>query len=485
MSRKISSIFVLSVAALVTAFSACNKLSKSTAVAPSSDSVIMKSNVVVVDTTKYTLVSSADQLNSGIYVYSYAPSLPAIRHNGDFAPGVTIVGMTGKGYLRKIVSVNAESETITLNTTQGRLEDVFQQGKFSFTTGFASLGNSGNSFVTGLSNRLLYSDEKVTVKIESGNVAINPDWNYSMQFQNGVLTNFGATSTSGSLNATLKLNVNAIGASSFNVTDTLGTVSKTMFRWIGSVPVIITTDIYLIGHAAGNTNGLLNNTVTVTNSNNFNVATTYAAGTWQNNYHFTPVSSLTGNVSSGGHAMEASINIVPVMDVRFYGAIASAASFPLNTNMTGNMSATTSDWDFVADYKSLHAISENAAVLGYSMPDFNDVKSEDSATYNTPVLVVKTSGDFQYGPGGQYLAQPITVKVTDSKGNVQAGVPVHFTVLTGSGSLTYDMMASDGNGMARGYWKLGYGGGVQTVQVAVRKSNGSNISGSPIIFTAN
>ena len=480
MRKNIASLCGLSVAALLSVFTACNKLSKSS-IAATTDTVIVKSNVVVVDTSQYTLVSSATQLAQGTYVFLYKPSLADLRHNGDFNTGNIIIGTTGEGYLRKIISATNDVQSITLNTQQARLEDIFQQGTITFSAGSVA----GSVLQYDFSNTQLTGTANNGLVATSGSLTMNTVQNYVLQFRDGSLTNFYASCDNGSLSAHLQLNATADAAGTTTGATTLKTLSGTTTVWVKNIPLVITNELTLNASSSCAATGAVNDNISVTNNEQFSMCTTYSGGAWVNNNNIIPASVVTATAQPGAPNLTANCDIIPLMNVKFYGVTGSSLMLPLKHSIAGNRSATTADWDFMAGVSLQPAVSEVAAVLGYSLPDYNTYWNTEAVNYVTPYQVLKISGDNQTGTASHYLPAPIVVRVIDNSGTKQAGVPVYFTVTSGGGSLSYYNATTDANGIASGYWQLGNSSGAQTVAVTVKKANGTQIPGSPVVFTAN
>ncbi len=482
--RKISaSLFALPVVALLTFAASCNKLSKATYVAPTSDTVVVKNNVIVVDSTKYKLISTNAELKNGTYIYKFQASATDLQHNGDFAPGITLVGITGKGYLRKIVSVTSTSETITVNTMLGKLEDVVAKGKVEFTTGTSHFRNGINYEF----NNLLLSQHLGTdITLATGNISLVQNWAYTMQFNSGGLTSFVADSKGGSFSADAAINVaGGSSASLVHVSDTLDTYSRLDKIMVGKVPMILSTEICLVAVADGSTNGLQNHTYSLHNNAAMDMNASYSSGNWQNSLTTSgAAASLTGNTSSSPQ-VNMNCNLVSVLNVRLNGEIISSNVTPLNTNINANLSATTSDWDFSSHSVLQPTVNENTALISYSASELNKTWNADSAVLITPYQVLKAGGDNQTGSVGNYLPQPIVVKVVDNNGNGQAGVMVHFRVVSGGGALSYANILSDVHGLATAYWQFGNGGSGQKLEATAKNASGNNIMGTPMVFTAN
>jgi hypothetical protein len=73
------------------------------------------------------------------------------------------------------------------------------------------------------------------------------------------------------------------------------------------------------------------------------------------------------------------------------------------------------------------------------------------------------AGDGQSGPAGEPLAAPLEVEVLDGAGDPVAGVPVHFDVASGGGSVEPATASTDAQGRAQTEWTLGPQPGAQRV----------------------
>lgn len=90
-----------------------------------------------------------------------------------------------------------------------------------------------------------------------------------------------------------------------------------------------------------------------------------------------------------------------------------------------------------------------------------------------------TGGNNQSGLIGLLLGNPLAVKVTDAFGNVVAGVPVAWSVLSGGGLLGSATTQTNASGIATNTWSLGLPLGLQTASAVV-----NGLSGSPALFEA-
>lgn len=481
--RKSGSSLLLACAALfLSAFAACNKLSKATYNPSTSDSVIVKSNVLIVDSSQYKLISTDAQLRSGIYVFSFEPSVTDLRHNGDFAANTTIIGLEGRGFLRKIIGVTSTSSTIICNTILGRLEDVFQQGKINLSTGTSTFREGASAVL----NERVYTQHTGTdVRFKTGTVTFSQDWNIGMQFANGVLTSYTADSKSGWVNCSTEVQISNTTPSSLSVADTVWTYSTTSTVMVGGIPVIVTAEACVLANVSGSTTTPGSHSYVINNAATLNYNIAYLGGAWQNTGTATAVTaSISGNTAAAPQ-MNMTCNLVPIVNIRVYNEAISNCIMPVNNSMVANLSTTTNDWDFASLTTLRPRVDENTALISYSASEFSKTWTADSAQAIAPYTLLKVSGDNQNGAAGNYLPKPIVVKVVDNNNFGVPGVTVHFIVNSGGGYLTYNTIASDANGLASASWLFGPGGSGQTVLVWANKADGSNIAGAPVKFTAN
>ena len=453
----------------------CNKQSKQSG--PSGTGpVVVKNNVIIIDTAQYTLVSSSSQLAAGTYVYLYKPSLAAIRHDADLTAGNIIIGTTGEGYLRKITSSTNDAGYITLATTQASLEDVFQQGTVAFNA------NNGASYTP--ANTALSSSATNSIVASSGSLTFAGGTAYALQFANGQLASVSISSPEASILEHLALLMSATGAGSFSATDTLHYTAARTIAWADTIPIVITSDVTIVAGVSGNSAGAFSDTFSLASNGGMALTENYTGGAWANSGSFSPNQSLNGTVTPGAAPMTAQCTVTALLRIKLYGQTASQITVPLMLTVNGYHSATTADWNVAAALQNEANVVENAAIFGNIANDNFDLTSP-ATNYATPYQVQKISGDNQTGMQGNYLAQPLVVRITDNNGHKQAGVPVYFTLASGGGAMSYYTATSDAGGYVYGYWQLGHTSGAQTVTVTARNANGSNIAGAPVTFTAN
>ena len=86
----------------------------------------------------------------------------------------------------------------------------------------------------------------------------------------------------------------------------------------------------------------------------------------------------------------------------------------------------------------------------------------------TPATLKPISGDDQEGLPGKALANPFIIEVKDEDGLAFEGVPVTFSITTGTGTLATRSTTTDSNGRAENILTLGKSPGTNTVRASVR-----------------
>jgi adhesin/invasin len=105
-----------------------------------------------------------------------------------------------------------------------------------------------------------------------------------------------------------------------------------------------------------------------------------------------------------------------------------------------------------------------------------------TVTAASPATVSAVAGDAQTAPAGTAVSTPPAVRVADAFGNLAAGVPVTFSVLSGGGRVTNGVRTTDAQGVATvGSWMLGSTVGEQTLAARVEAGGVTN---NPVVFTA-
>ena len=482
MKKNIFSIFSLGLVATLSIFASCNKLSKQTAFNNNSgfppvvtpDSVVLKAGIIVIDSTRLTLVSTSDQLAGGTYVYNSSTGFPS------FISDDIIIGITGEGYLRKVTSVSTIAGQVTLSTTPAKLEDVFMQANLNFTTDVSNMmRKTEGGYQYNMTNVPLFQDANASVVVTSGTISSMPNWNFNMQFVNGAMSGFSAICNNGTLYANAQIAVTSSGADNISGSATLNPVSGRNIVWIGGLPIVITTSMAFNATVSGNVAGAVSHALSFTTNDTYTLGDTYASGAWSNQYSYAHSSTMTDNALTGYNL---SCSIAPQMTVKIYGVVCPSASNTLSTVETSSGSS------FTGGFTARQMFSVSGNILGYSVPDDNFSRHTDTTAYTTTSTAggtfIKVSGDGQIGAAYEYLAAPLVVRVVDNFGVAQAGITVDFTV-SGGGNLSYYTVTTNSDGYAQTNWQIGNptAANPQSVQAVAHTSGGVQI-GSTLTFIA-
>ncbi len=174
-----------------------------------------------------------------------------------------------------------------------------------------------------------------------------------------------------------------------------------------------------------------------------------------------PVSGIAG----------AAFGLVATVEDASGNAVASftgAVSLALGASAGGSALGGSTTINAVAGVAKFTALSLTRAFSGYTIvASASGVGSSTSSAFNispaAPSNLSITSGNNQSGLIGLLLGTPIAVTVADAYSNLVPNVPVTWSVLTGSGSLTSSTTQTNAAGVATNTWTLGSLVGAQTV----------------------
>ncbi len=151
-------------------------------------------------------------------------------------------------------------------------------------------------------------------------------------------------------------------------------------------------------------------------------------------------------------------NPVPNVEIRF--AVFDDQTVEGSGTLEGNVKALTRSSNPQGLAQAYYTLGDKAGLnkIRVSIGNKSDVFTDYQVygTSGTAFKMRKWSGDNQTGEMDRYLLKPITVLVTDEKGNPSSGGRVNFVVIAGGGSILEPQpILSDANGYASVHWKLG------------------------------
>lgn len=434
-----------------------------------------KSNVVFIDTNKLVLNTDTSLTNSGIYKFAYSGDYPGLK------VGDVIFSNKGGGYIRKIASITQTINPIILQTTQGKMEDVFESARITYESDMSNMYQKGvvNSGINYQFNNVdIYQNGPLSIKLTSGYVTLNPKWKFDYDFELGSLKYLEFSNENSTIDAEFTFSISASQATSLlNKTTEIVHFKK----FIQSGPVATEVDFDLSLKVSATIDAAISRSVLLKNNSSYGIGYKYTNSQWQGIYSLNPVTTITLNSTSGNAGIVVNVELIPKISAKVYGVAGPYASVALVEELNGKVASPSLNWNFDASAWVRTTVGIKAEIFGYGLPDYNNSWETTKIEYKTPFEITKISGDNQSGNPGQVLSSPLRVRILDSKGNSQTNVPVYFNV-SGLGSVSTGSILSDNNGYASTNWTLGNGSG--TVNVTAKDGSNNLISGSPIKFTA-
>ncbi len=126
----------------------------------------------------------------------------------------------------------------------------------------------------------------------------------------------------------------------------------------------------------------------------------------------------------------------------------------------------------------LHAMRKGGGGIGGTVRNFSPFGAVDTLAFMTRVPPLE-----QHVAAGSAVGVPPAVVLTTPRGHLMSGVPVTFAILSGSGTITGGLTASDANGRAAVLsWTIGFG--PNQLSATASAPAGLGFLGSPATFFA-
>jgi len=457
---------------------------------------VINPNTTLIDSNFLKITSTANDLENGLYKYAVTGPLPPIK-TGDL-----IVGPYGEGYLRKVSKVTTGPNTITLNTTQGDMEDLFQHAQFGYGFNLSdmeimqggniiqpdniALNNANGIFDFELTPRNLYQAGPISVDLEKAKFSLSPNIFFDYDYGLTGLNYWSMHCTNGNFNGEMQVKLSATGKIEEEETDTLMRAGKSVTVLVGGVPVNMRMEFYLIGTLGLNVDATVQRTFTCNTNNNFNLNVNYENGDWSNNFALTSSTNTIDPGSTSGDAkVELTYSLKPLFKIRFYRVVAPYIFLDLKQSIAGRASYPSINWDFHYRAWAETGVGVEARIFTKKIGEFGPkIWSTDTLNYRTPFKILKVDGDLQVSQDTiQNLPKLLQVKIVDENNEPQSGIRVKFRKLSGTGSLTDTMDISNAMGIADMGWRIG-SQPEQEAEVTVLNGADEQIPGSPVTFTA-
>jgi uncharacterized protein (TIGR02145 family) len=465
-------------------------------------------DVVVVDTTVYTLVSDSAELAQGIYRYQYNSK----RNADDIILGDAIVGTEGGGYLRKVNEVNDNPPYLTLETTQATFEDLFEQGDFDFSFNLDGEQDQNVYYSKGIityladgvdiniaddggfnfdfSNTVLYSDDNFLLHITDGSIIFDPEFEFDVKIRWFKLKRL-AFYTNDESELTTNINVEFIANSNGyeqEIPVNLASYTHIIAFPVGPVPVIITINLDLNAVSQFNADAEFQIAGGYYNQNEkLNIGVEYEDGNWNEILDSDETKNINPITWEGSVSISQKISLIPEISVKIYDVVGPYFNVDLYEQFLFNMVAPSMDLDANLQIGLNANLGAEATILGYNLGGFElpePINIFNETIWNMPEELIMISGNNQTGEAGQELPESIRVQVVDNFGYTYKNIPVHFEITEGGGVISEEDVMTDVDGYAETTWTLGPEAGSNKLLAKVLKADGSHINGSPVEFSA-
>jgi hypothetical protein len=478
-------------------------------------------NVSIIDSTLAILKSDSDQLSKGIYKFEFN-GIPIEYKEGD-----VIVGVTGNGYLRKVISSTITRNTVVLETEQATLNDLFKQAKINLEMNFTdevkskynkiiSNGNKGivrKTLIDGVSigsdnslhikDVMLYKsdfgNDSVYFKITDASVFFNPNLicNYSFGWLSLKNLEFYFN------NASLKIdcNFNLLFGKDRDLIKRdipIAEFSRLVTIIVGYVPVLILVKIKFIAKLSLNAKAGIEITSGFTNNSNLTLGLLYKSSNgWDYKYGFSNNFILKQVDLNGVFRLEQSFTIVPELSFLVYDVIGPYCSADLYEKFNLNI-VNAYNWDGTLSIGVNPKIGVNALIYGDTLFNvFKEYEAFKKILWTAPSTLEAISA--LVVDAKPYDEIEVKIKVKDNLNNPLKNVTVIFTPSEGGNEIingikrTFHIKSdihandisgiTDENGIATVKWPLGTNK-EQWLQVVINRTDGLPVKNSPLNFLA-
>jgi len=452
----------------------------------------IQANVYVVDSSNFILLYDTTLINAGIFKFQFSGVPP------NYKAGDVIIVTTNEGFLRRVTDVNVSGNIATYNTQQATYAEVFQNASFTFDINSSGMTNvSARTAETPVDepwtiNDVTIADNKwLSLSIKEASFNFSPNWKFDFKYGNNEVEHFEVGTQAAKLNGSIKFDYEIFNQpSSFDTT-----ISKILLRrrklfkvWVPTPIPFIRIPVFVAMECALKSDtkislalGTVSRAVQYDIDRQFDLGIVYDNGAWNNYYKQINQDTLFVNARSPINAnFELDYKIYPEVSFKIMNVFGPFANIKFVANANGkiNISSTAFDYSLGLSAETEIGVRADKKIIGLD-DNLEFVKKEniEILQFNSPDSVFVFSGNNQAGNLGEYLPQPIKVKVVDSWGNPEKGVPVFFSVVSGGGSVDNLKVNTDASGYAFTNWKLGTIDDVeQKVEAKVKNGSGTQIA---------
>ncbi len=471
--------------------------------------IIIDTNVIEIDTNIYELISDSVQLSQGIYKYNYKNGYANDINVDDIILGITdqVIGITDKGYLRKVNAKTDEPPILTLETSQANLEDVYEEAEFNFGIGLDSLesisddmGNQsnivyltdgvelytrGNRMIFDFNNTVIYDNGNLNFTITDGQVVLWPEFKFEFKVWESVIRKLAFYTDGSALKNDIAFSLSADGEDVVNDVVLLGRWEQSSYFPTGSVAIYLTITVDLNAYIHCDLDADLELISGYTNNNTVSLGSKYDNGTWSTVWYLEKDISLYPVDYNNNLNLDELLTIKPSVSIELYGAPGPYFETELWNANVYNYTIPSMDFDGSMEVGLDAEVGIDAMIFGNTLFDYNDyIAGFNSNLWILPDTMNIESGNNQSGGPGEELPDPIQVKVTDNHGEGFPNIAVHFEVTGGGGAIEDTVVLTSTSGYAYTTWTLGPDTGQNTLEASVYHADGTHINGSPLEFTA-
>jgi len=321
----------------------------------------IQENVVAILSENSQLISSETDLANGIYSIVFSENPPEIVAND------ILVGDEGEGFLRKVTSVSANGNTLTMQTTQANMEDVFKIATIEFTTDISESSGmnngksqelkvnylakgvrlSGNGLEYHFSNTVLYQEGPLTFKITNGKATFNPNFSFRSDYSPPAglsYLNFKANNATLTIDCDISLIASA-GVSLPEFSTLLANFNKKILINVAGLPIIVVINTKLVAELSASIDANIDITTGFTNKYTVTTGVKYENDNWTGTFDL--ISNLTPKpINMGGEVnISQNLTITPRVSVKFYGVIGPYCQPEMTEDFAYNIASPSLDWD--------------------------------------------------------------------------------------------------------------------------------------------
>ena len=459
-------------------------------------------------------------------------------------PGTILLNTDSVSGIRVVSGTQQKGDTITVQTTQGTMADLFVNQSFKLSTAAASnaqgikgltgaqlsraltdadgfihpaavIDNNPSaskakstttqtdniplvSFGKDFSGETIYSNSNLLLQFSSGYYNFNSELKCEFQFEQlkfdlsklkitgGALKRFSFYTDPDvtGIDAKLVLLAQASGAADFEKEKILAkNVFNKSFKFpVGEIPVWMDVSMDLMAKVAGEISSELSVTGGASASAHLKLGATYQNGVWTPDTAFVKTFTLEGPTLTGKANQKLQVEVYPHISVKFYKIVGPYLDIAPYTREEMNLSIS-GNYDFGMYGGTNARLGINVGAFDKNVYDWNhEFNLKEKELYRMPKKLKLLSGDNQEGTAGVALTNPIVLRALDSKDNPLTNYPVNIKSLTGTAA--DKVLTTDANGEVQVKWTLDNIEGDQKLEAYLQDGKDLKISTADTIIHA-